>query len=107
MTPAEFVDRLVEMKEQQFRKIVDEYDTALSELYITGKTMLRTAEGEKELTLEHVPFPEYLMVAPRTMREYALSKIKADHNLNDPPPWLICTVTGETYKLNVSRSATA
>lgn len=43
--------------------------------------------------------PDYLITSPEMMRIWALEVIKIKWGMRNPPPWLICVHTGESYKL--------
>lgn len=42
---------------------------------------------------------QHMFVSPEMMRIWALEVIKIKWGMRNPPPWLICVHTGESYKL--------
>lgn len=43
--------------------------------------------------------PDLLITSPAMLRQWALEVIKIKWGIRNPPPWLICAQTGESYTL--------
>ena len=83
------------------RELVEPFDRALSELYVHGTTRIKTTTRWQDITVTEANY--HLFAIELSLDDYALYRIKRDHGIRNPPPWLISAYTGKAYELDACR----